>query len=314
MISTLSKRLLPLLSVCLIIATSCAAQMESRGRIGAGAGYETAELTVAGRARRYIVVAPPGQRERAPVVIALHGGGGSAESMIRMTRIVPLARRNGFIAVFPQGLGRRDGAGTWNAGGCCAYAARENVDDIAFLNALIDRLIDQHNADPARVYLTGFSNGGMMTHAFAAAAPEKIAAMGVVSGAVFDDAPAPKGPVPAMLIHGKADRAVPFSGGQSGMRLVRNAQLAPYSSFPESVERWLAANGCAGEAVETVDATVTRSVYAHCASGAPVETYVIEDGAHAWPGGEKGREAADEPSTALSASEVLWAFFEKHAR
>lgn len=288
--------------------------MESRRSIADAAGYETGEVRVEGRERQYIVVAPFRRNERAPVVIVLHGGGGTAESMIRMSGIPPVARRNGFIAVFPKGLGQRDSAGTWNAGGCCAYAARQNIDDVKFISMLIDEIIARRGGDPKRIYLAGFSNGGMMTHVFAAAAPQKIAAMAVVSGAVFEGAAAPKAPVPAMLIHGKKDRVVPYAGGTSGTALVAKAQSKPFAPFAASVERWLEANGCVDDPAETMNRAVTKRIYADCSTGASVETYVIDDGAHAWPGGERGREAGDAPSTDLSASEVLWSFFEKHDR
>lgn len=315
MISARAKSLLlPLLSICLTAATSCAARMEGRRSAPDGPGYETGELSVDGRERQYIVVAPSSAGEHAPVVIVLHGGGGSAESMTRMSGVLPVARRNGFIAVFPQGLGQRDGAGTWNAGGCCAYAMRQSIDDAKFISMLIDEIVARRGGDPKRIYLAGFSNGGMMTHVFAAAAPGKIAAMAVVSGAVFDGAPAPKAPVPAMLIHGRKDRVVPYAGGTSGTALVAKAQAKPFAPFSAAVERWLRANGCIDDPAEKVNGAVTRRVYSDCATGAPVETYVIDDGAHAWPGGERGREAGDSPSSDLSASEAMWSFFEKRAR
>ena len=143
-----------------------------------------------GRARRFLVHDFSGGRP-APVVIVLHGGGGNPENAVNMTQFDVVAAREKLIAVYPGGTGGLPGGRvlTWNAGHCCAYAMRQKVDDAGFLGALIDRLVSAGKADPDRVYVTGMSNGGMMSHVMGRALPGKVAAIAPVVGALFGDEP-----------------------------------------------------------------------------------------------------------------------------
>jgi len=87
------------------------------------------------------------------------------------------ADREGFVAVYPNGTGRGTRALTWNAGGCCAYAERNNIDDVGFTKALLDDLTSRVHIDRTRVYATGISNGGMMAFRLAVEASDRIAAI-----------------------------------------------------------------------------------------------------------------------------------------
>lgn len=274
-------------------------------------------ITIDGVQRSYVLHDYSGGAP-APVVILLHGGGGNAFNMIRMTGFDDIARREGLIAVYPDGSGGRSDTSllTWNAGHCCAFAMRENIDDIAFLSALIDRLVAGGEADPSRIYVTGMSNGAMMTHRAGRELSGRIAGIATVVGTVFGDEPPAAGPVPALVINGAADPVVPPEGGilggehggLLGKTLANAADMAAAPAIAQA-DYWAAANGCTGSRVET-KTHYTRTVYADCR--AAVEFYLLDGAGHAWPGGQAGREGGDAPVAWFDASEEIWAFFSHH--
>ena len=116
-----------------------------------------------------------------PLVIALHGGGGSGIGMVALTLggFNVLSERERFIVVYPDGIGKN-----WNDGrGLLRYRAqRENIDDVGFISALIDHLAKKYNIDRKRVYITGMSNGAIMSYRLACELADKIAAIAPVAG------------------------------------------------------------------------------------------------------------------------------------
>ena len=276
-------------------------------------------FTMDGRARRAVIHDFSGGA-KAPVVILLHGGGGNPENAINMTQFDAVAAREGLIAVYPGGTGGLPGGQilTWNATHCCAYAMRNKVDDVGFISALIDRLVSSGRADPARVYVTGMSNGGMISHRLGRELSGKIAGIAPVVGAVFGDEPPPAGPVPAFIVVGAIDKTVPGAGGSLGLRedVLRGgppAEDRPVSPARAQADYWVKANGCgASKTVET--AAVQTTTWTGCKSGADVAFNVVANNGHAWPGGRPGRAGAAEPSPAFNASEAMWAFFKARPR
>jgi polyhydroxybutyrate depolymerase len=304
-------RRLPLLAVllaALIAAPAC----------GAAPAAEPLETLVHdGRTRTALVRDYSGGR-KAPLVLVLHGAGGNAEITARMTRFDEVARREGLIVAYPNGTGRfADRFLTWNAGHCCAYAFREQVDDLGYLSALIDRLVATRSVDPSRVYVTGLSNGGMMAHRAGIFLSDKVAAIAPVIGAVFGDEPPPKRPVPALIVVGADDRIMPGAGGMPGAGLslpggrASEAADRPIAPARAQADYWAKADGCRTEAVrEEPSATVTT--HGGCRGGAEVRFYVVKNNGHAWPGGEAARPEADRPTQAFDATEVIWDFFRRH--
>ncbi|MFM7739825.1 MAG: alpha/beta hydrolase-fold protein, partial [Planctomycetota bacterium] len=134
--------------------------------------------------RRAVVVNAPLDGSKRPAVLALHGGQGSAEIMRANSRFDSVAKANGLMVVYPEGTEFGEGRHAWNTG----YLLRRQVrdaDDIAYLDTLIDKLIKEHGADPSRIYMTGGSNGGMMTYVYAVARPERLAAVAPVVASMF---------------------------------------------------------------------------------------------------------------------------------
>lgn len=272
-----------------------------------------------GRARRYLVHDFSGGKQ-APVVIVLHGGGGHPENAVDMSQMDVVAAREHFIAVYPGGTGGSPGGRllTWNAGHCCAYARENRIDDVGFIRTIIDKLVSSGRADPRRIYVTGMSNGAMMTHVLARELPDRIAAIAPIVGAVFGDEQPPKGPVAAVIFVGQVDQTVPAAGGPLGgperrgvaANLARRPEDHDVAPDINQADYWAKANGC-GNPVEAFDRQdkLVEVRWEKCTSGKPVHFYRVANNGHAWPGGKAGRAEADQPTQDFNASEVMWRFF-----
>ena len=253
----------------------------------------------------------PTQGKR-PAVIVLHGGMGSAEQMRATSGFEALAPREGFIAVYPEGTEFSGGRHAWNTGHLLRRQVRD-ADDVAFLDALIDRLVSHHGADPARIFLTGGSNGGMMTYAYATVRAHRLAAAAPVVASMFTFAQTPGAPLPILIINGGRDSEVPLVGGMSGNPLVRGAQATPFQPVDGVVAFWAKANRCVDEPKVTVTGSVTTKTYAPAAGGAPVEYVLDSAGGHGWPGAVS-RRAENQPITSFKGAERVWDFFKDKAR
>lgn len=268
-----------------------------------------------GRTRSFLLRLPRSipRGARLPLVLVLHGGGGNAENAERMTGFTPLARSENFIVVYPEGTSRgRSRLLTWNAGHCCGYAMQSRVDDVGFLGRLIDEISRQYPVDADRVFVTGMSNGAMMTHRAGIELGAKIAAIAPVVGALFGDEPSSRGRVSALMINGMLDGSVPYAGGPPGGRFADSWDGSPVRPALEQGVFWAKQDGC------SAPATTERSAYVQVRYSCPdrlgVELYAIRTGGHAWPGGERGSQLGDEPSRALDATRVIWQFFATHPK
>jgi polyhydroxybutyrate depolymerase len=274
-------------------------------------------LAYGGLERTYVVRLPPASStrvSRVPLVLVLHGGGGNAANAENMTGFTEKARKEGFIVVYPDGTGRlQDKLLTWNAGHCCAYAMNNDVDDVGFIRALIDELVRRYPVDSRRVYVTGMSNGGMMSHRLGRELSDRVAAIAPVVATVFGDEEAPGHAVPALMINGMLDENVPYQGGAPGGRGARGWDGTPTQPALKQVEFWARANGCKPEPGRDENAKwiAWRSA---CPKGAEVRLYLVKDNGHAWPGGQPGSRRGDTPSTAMSATDVIWEFFAAHSK
>jgi polyhydroxybutyrate depolymerase len=258
-----------------------------------------------GMTRFYLVHVPKSYHgQRVPLLLALHGGGGSAEYQASDSkyRLISKSEQAGFIAVFPNGYSRFGGKlATWNAGGCCAGAVRNRVDDVGFLREVIHRVERQAAIDRRRVFATGMSNGAMMSWRLACEAPE-IRAIAPVAGTDNTGQCRPAHPVPVIEFHAVNDEMVNFTGGPGPKSFTQ----ANFTSVAASQAKWVRLN--------RVDPTARRVLTvpgAHCdlhAGAAPVELCVTDSGGHSWPGGgtQQGRK---QPSMAISANDLMWSFF-----
>jgi len=272
------------------------------------------ELTfeVQRQTRRAIVVNAPTDNNTRPVVLALHGGQGSAQIMRTNSGFDQVARKNGFMVVYPEGTDFGNDRHAWNTGFLLRRQV-QNADDIAYLDMLIDKLIDEHGADPSRIYMTGGSNGGMMTFVYAVARSERLAAVAPVVASMFSFDTKPKHPLPILMINGAKDDEVPIEGGLSRNPLVRRAQDAPYKSIDQVVEFWVQVNKSQSPPTVEKVGTLTTTSYAGSVGGAPTELIVDAVGGHGWPGSRARRENTT-PITAFSGAEKVWDFFKEKKR
>ncbi len=264
-------------------------------------------VAVEGTQRRAVVVNDLGLGRTAPVVIVLHGGQGSAEAQRERSGFDELAVLEGFTVVYPEGTEWAPGRHAWNTG----FLMRRQVgqaNDIAYLDALIDLLIRDHGADPRKIFMTGGSNGAMMTLVYATQRAERLAAIAPVVGAMFSFDEKPSRPLPIMLINGGQDNEVPSEGGFSRNPLVSRNQAAPYKPLAETVQFWTAANRSLTPPVITRNGSVTTSVYRAAPNGAVTISVVDDVGGHGWPG-TRGRRQGTNPIQSFDGAERVWEFF-----
>jgi polyhydroxybutyrate depolymerase len=309
----------PLLSFVIAItlaAHTIAAGAQRPARTGGSSGERSA-IVVAGQRRTFLVRTPaaaPAPGAKRPLVIVLHGGGGNALNAEQMSGFTALVEREGLIVVYAEGTGRRaTRLLTWNAQHCCGPAMERDVDDVRFLDAMLDTLMARHPIDPRRVYVTGMSNGAMMTHQVGIALSHRIAAIAPVVGALFGDEALPRNPVPAIIFNGMKDVSVPFAGGLSGGVGRRTWDGTPTLPAMEQGRFWARANGCDVTPATERRGSVVLTRY-RCPQGNEVELYALTEGGHAWPGGRAGSRRGDRPPTDVIATEVMWTFFKAHVR
>jgi polyhydroxybutyrate depolymerase len=264
-----------------------------------------------GRERTWLLNLPPNYNDTNsfPLVIALHGTGGQATQCENDYRLTQKANETGYVIVYPEGV-RSDGIlgiRTWNAGNCCDFAQRYNINDVQFISTLIDRLISQYKIDPKKVYVTGISNGAMLAYRLACEIPEKIAAIAPVSGTLITAQPCqPSRPMPILHIHSALDTKVPYAGGTG---------LAGYYFPPvdSALHVWQGNNQCnATPQVVTDNDGYKLTKWDNCFGNTSIECYLTKDGGHSWPGGLQSRQRADPPSTAIDANTLIWNFFARY--
>jgi len=266
--------------------------------------------------RSYEVRIPKGLENggtRVPLVLVLHGGGGNAVNAEEMTGFTEKAMKENFIVVYPEGTGRFGRILTWNAGHCCGRAMEKQVDDVGFINVLIARLIKDYPVDPKRVYVTGLSNGGMMTHRLGIKLSHQITAIAPVIATLFGDEKKPAHPVSAVMINGMLDQSVPYQGGAPGGRFPDAWDGTKILPALAQGTFWALANGC--EAVpERQDQEAFVVTQYRCPSGKDVKLYLVKDNGHAWLGGKPGSRKGDKPSMSISATDVIWEFFKSQTK
>ena len=293
---------------------------------GDGSGSSPGSIVTGGLERTYRLYVPPTHDRSRPVplVIALHGGGGTGAAMERLTvgGLNRLAAREGFVVVYPDGVDRH-----WNDGrGVSDYRAhRENIDDIGFISGLIDHLVQTQGIDRSRVYATGISNGGLFSQRLARELAPRVAAIGVVAISMSDKIAlmrAPARPVSVLLMPGTEDPLVPWAGGDIGFPGGAR-KVGKVLSVADTVAAWVALNHCTPPPSvswepdrDPQDGTrVRREAYGPCSEGSEVVLYAVDGGGHTWPGGQQylparivGRTSRD-----IDANEVIWNFFKRHA-
>ena len=254
--------------------------------------------------RLYIPTAYDGSTP-VPLVLNLHGYTSDAFGQDLYANFRVIADTANFIIVLPNGTLDGFGLRYWN----CFIQPGIGVDDVAFLSDLIDTISAQYNIDVNRVYSTGMSNGGFMSHTLACELSHKIAAIASVAGSIDEDRlPAcdPQHPMPVMQIHGTEDETVPYAG---------NFDFIPVQSV---IDYWTDFNNCdaAAEFTEIPDVvpsdscTAEHYVYGGCDENINVELYKIIDGGHTWPG--TALTFIGVTNLDINACKEIWNFFSRY--
>jgi polyhydroxybutyrate depolymerase len=289
---------------CAGIPSASASAAETKAQLLSFGGYE----------RQYVLSAPTSSRRSLPTVLALHGSLLNAQIMITSLGLGPLVEREGLVAVYPNAV-----AGQWNDGRPAAAAwAGRRVDDVAFIRKLVEHLVRTGVSDPQRIYVAGFSNGGMMALRLMCEAPELMAAAAPISASfpveLADDCNAPR-PTPMLVMNGTADPFVPYGGGELAFGGGRVLSTIATIGFLRK------ANGCADgvklDRLPDVDrndgSRVVIESWTNCASAAPVVLYRIEGGGHRIPSRDPGVSLVDallgKMNHDFDAAKAIWSFF-----
>jgi polyhydroxybutyrate depolymerase len=246
--------------------------------------------------RAYVLHVPPAA-DPVPLVMMLHGAGGSADFAAEETGWSDLAHRDGFAVVYPEGVPVRTGKvpkfltnpQEWTDG-----SGRGGRDDVGFLTAVLDDVAGRTDIDPHRVFMTGFSNGAGMTFRFAAERADRLAAIAPVAGHCWVGDPKPARAVPTFYLVGDADPLVPFAGGRARTPWGR---VEDRPAVARTLDRWAAAIGTPAGQLQF-----------------PVR--VIPNHGHHWPGGKAllGERLGGPASNAVDATADIWRFFRDQFR
>jgi polyhydroxybutyrate depolymerase len=263
----------------------------------------------AGVTREYLVHVPMTYRGTpTPMLVALHGGGGDADFQADDSKykLISKSEQAGFIAVFPNGYSRMPSGilATWNAGACCGAAQKNDVDDVGFLREVIQRVERQAKVDRARVFMTGMSNGALMSWRMACEASGLVRGIAPVEGTDNTTACKPSQPVAVIEFHSADDDHVPFNGGRGV-----GPSSTTFASVRATQAKWVQ--------LDHANPSARRVLIvpgAHCdlhlakSGGAPVELCLTDAGGHSWPGGGK-QQGRKQPSMAINANDLMWSFF-----
>jgi polyhydroxybutyrate depolymerase len=257
--------------------------------------------------RSYRVYRPAAVASRPGLVLVLHGADGSGQQVERQSGFDAEADRLGWIAVYPDGV--EDG---WEPFGCCHHPG---ADDVAFIAEVIDRIQRSDGVDPGRVFVTGISRGGMMAYRLACELSPHIAAIAPVEGNMADSTGhagavpcSPDRPVSVLAIHGTDDLEIPIDGGRSRLAV----EEVSYAPLTDVIAAWRRLDACRTGASTAATGPATTTVWP-CLDGSVVETLVIRDGGHTWPGAPLVN-LPWSPAGMVDASRLVADFFAAHAR
>lgn len=222
------------------------------------------------------VFSPPGvgTGERLPTVVLLPGLGDSPMGVRSSGNWLDAVVDRRLVLVTPGGL-----FASWNAGACCGLANGTGIDDVSYLATLIDRIKQRPDVDPDRVFLMGFSNGGMMVYRYLCAAADTIEAAASFAGPRMIDC-APNRPISMLHLHGTADETVPYQGGAGLIAALLGVSFSP---VPQMAEAFAADDGCATAPVERTEGIVTTRTWTGCGGSAEVQLVTLAGWSHSWP-------------------------------
>lgn len=273
--------------VTLGVLAGCTPALDTDPRISPAGEVKLNLIEVGGVSRSYIIHVPEDVRpgRPLPVLVMLHGAGGDGERARLASGFDDYADADNFIVVYPNGTQAADipGEFSWNAGACCGEPRRTKVDDVSFISAVLDEVATQHEVDQSRIYLAGFSNGGMLSYRLSCELGERFAGIAVVGGALNLSVCEAPSPMSVLIIHGTADHTVPYDGGESNERTAARFGQWENVSVADSAAFWRDRDECERRPVTTIEGPVTRDRYEGCMNDRMLEVVSITNGTHSWP-------------------------------
>jgi polyhydroxybutyrate depolymerase len=294
-------------------------------------GRNDVEFDVHGRTRTATIMVPKTTTvppEGWPLVVMLHGAGGSSANVLESTGWAELGEREHIVTVFPNGTPRDESKPesfsrnpqTWNSGATMSLssgassAIAKNIDDVGFLTELVNRVCRQLRINPKRVFVAGHSNGAQMAYRFAFERSSMVAAVGVMAGHSYAEHQPLKSPVSLIQIVGDHDPFTPMAGGTAGV-LGRTMTVAPALDSPRF---WAQSLGITDDAtIERDDKMLTIRQWGPAANGAEVRSIVVKGHGHAY----LSRQDRFHPAIlfgptvhSLNATETMWEFFLRHPK
>lgn len=253
-------------------------------------------MTFQGETRTYRVHLPKAftRTKRYPILLALAGKGEHAKEFQLSRGLDTLPA----ITIYPEPTLGIDGITAWQG---APYSSE--IDDLAFINNVLDRVEGQLCVQKSRVYAVGWSNGGGLAWLLSCRQPDRIAAFAMIAGAFYypEHACHAKRPTSVLTIHGDLDSMVPYSG-------------SPTRKLP-AIEEWIAAraknNGCDSSPLITYPDIYTQvNTWQGCDHKTTIQGVRLLGGEHAWP---IVLHTTSSPSeSTLTTPEALWSFFSQH--
>jgi len=291
-------------------------------------GIQKVSLKVQGVERTCHLYIPASYRsgQAAPLVVMLHGGGGTGRAAMWESGWADKAEKEGFWVAFPDALPPNPSLPghfsrnpqLWNDGSDRFYPGQQAPDDVTFLAALLDYLVHTFSIDPGRVFFTGFSNGASMTFLSAAKMPERIAAIAPVAGALWFDPPRLRPPVSLLYITGTEDPLNPLEGGVPRLATGLSDSVRAKAKPPvrDSILKWARALNGPEKATVEERKGVRIETYGPGDGGSEVIFVAVPGLGHTWPGGRSllPEHLVGKQSEAIIAVDLIWDFFQKHSR
>lgn len=256
--------------------------------------------------RSYKVYEPTDLKKSAAVMIVIHGGMGNADHSLETMGFQAIADKEKFLVVIPNCTGTLFGANrrVWNAGFCCGAAARKDIDDISFFKKMLSDLHYNFSIDSKRIYVTGMSNGAMMTYRLICEIPNTFAAAIPVAGSLVVENCQNGSETALFHIHGMKDKNVPYDGGiGEGFARVK------YRPLQESIDQFAKMKKCSAPTT-TKQSNGDETVDYNCGTIPPIKFMKIKQLTHAWPGGSGPRAQG---GIEISAPMEAWNFAKQYS-
>jgi polyhydroxybutyrate depolymerase len=252
------------------------------------------------------------------LVLCLHDGGESPESMARMTRrnFNKLAEKNNFIVGYPEALNEY-----WNDAreDSVSLSHYDEIDDVGFIEKVMDYAIDSFKIDIDKIYIAGFSEGGLMAFRLACEIPQKIHGFAMVAATMPLDQIVectPDTTASFIMINGTRDPVLPYEGGQL---IIEDQEMGSMLAAEEAMNYWLEENECTDRSSnkemanrDTFDETRSeRVLYDDCKNKNKLMLIRVVNGGHSWPGGRQyqNEKSVGKVAQDFDAADVIWKFF-----